>query len=138
LNYQPVDRLPVYFFGTWRKTGERWRPKGLPPDGFADHGPQWPEMDPLWEWRMRASPAEFRRRHGKRLRIFGGVDRLVIPQGAAHSGPMISTPASSVRYTSCRASALVPLRRVRVLLMIPRSARAALRASQRRPWPTRS
>ncbi|MCE9613802.1 MAG: hypothetical protein K8T26_05965 [Lentisphaerae bacterium] len=51
-NYQPVDRLPVYFFGTWRETGERWRREGLAPDDFADHGPQLADMDPLWEWGM--------------------------------------------------------------------------------------
>lgn len=51
-HYQPVDRLPVYFFGTWRETGERWQREGMSAHSYADHGPQLDEMDPLWEWGM--------------------------------------------------------------------------------------
>ena len=27
--YQPVDRLPVLYFGTWPETKVRWRQEGL-------------------------------------------------------------------------------------------------------------
>jgi len=48
--YQPYDRLPVYYFGTWRETKERWKSEGL--DGVvksASAGPDVPGMDPDWE-----------------------------------------------------------------------------------------
>ncbi len=50
--YQPVDRLPVHFFGTWRETKERWAREGLADAGSyggGSAGPQLAEMDPLWE-----------------------------------------------------------------------------------------
>ena len=45
---EPVDRVPVYYFGTWRETKTRWRDAGLAgvSDLIADAGPQLPEMDP--------------------------------------------------------------------------------------------
>ena len=48
---EPVDRVPVYYFGTWRETKTRWRDAGLAgvSDLIADAGPQLPEMDPDWE-----------------------------------------------------------------------------------------
>ncbi len=51
MNYQPVDRMPVYYFGTWRETKERWRNEGLLDVAAAARsgGPQLPEMDPDWE-----------------------------------------------------------------------------------------
>jgi len=48
---KPVDRMPLYFFGTWRETKERWANEGFPGeiDFGPDGGPQVPGMDPDWE-----------------------------------------------------------------------------------------
>lgn len=48
---EKVDRLPVYFFGTWHETKARWKTEGLETvDQInCDHGPQVPGMDPDWE-----------------------------------------------------------------------------------------
>ena len=32
MNYEPVDRMPVYYFGTWAETKVRWRDEGLDPN----------------------------------------------------------------------------------------------------------
>ncbi|HHW00207.1 MAG TPA: hypothetical protein GXX36_11700 [Clostridiaceae bacterium] len=49
-----VDRIPIYFFGTWPETKLRWQNEGF--DGYinlkADAGPQVPGMDPDWEYDM--------------------------------------------------------------------------------------
>lgn len=49
-----VDRVPLYYFGTWRETKERWQREGLQGeiDFIADAGPQVPGMDPDWEYGM--------------------------------------------------------------------------------------
>ena len=51
MNFEPVDRLPVYFFGTWPETKARWAAEGL--EGVVQlggsGGPQLAEMDPDWE-----------------------------------------------------------------------------------------
>jgi uroporphyrinogen decarboxylase len=51
LQGEPVDRLPVYFFGTWAETKLLWRAEGCPGivEPFGDAGPQLPDMDPDWE-----------------------------------------------------------------------------------------
>ena len=51
MNFKPVDRLPVYFFGTWPETKERWRQEGLdvPMIYGSNRGPNLPEMDADWE-----------------------------------------------------------------------------------------
>lgn len=48
---EPIDRLPVYFFGTWPETKQRWLKEGFqgPVDLYSDAGPQVPGMDPDWE-----------------------------------------------------------------------------------------
>ena len=46
MNYQPFDRVPVYYFGLWTETLERWRAEGI------EHWSQVPSlsgMDPDWE-----------------------------------------------------------------------------------------
>ncbi len=50
-NYEPADRMPVYFFGTWAETKERWKSEGLDFECATGRslGPQVPEMDPDWE-----------------------------------------------------------------------------------------
>lgn len=50
MNYEPYDRMPVYFFGTWPETRARWKEEGLDsePSG-SSQGPQVPGMDPDWE-----------------------------------------------------------------------------------------
>jgi len=49
--FRPVDRMPVYYFGTWPQTCDRWVKEGLAaessPSGHM--GPQLPGMDPDWE-----------------------------------------------------------------------------------------
>ena len=51
MKYEPIDRMPLYYFGTWPETKERWAKEGL--EGVGDTGrstgPQLPEMDPDWE-----------------------------------------------------------------------------------------
>jgi hypothetical protein len=51
MSYQPFDRVPVYFFGSWRETKERWRDEGLSRIAItgSSGGPQLDEMDPDWE-----------------------------------------------------------------------------------------
>ena len=51
MNYEPIDRMPLYYFGTWRETKARWQQEGLPGCEVSDRceGPQLPEMDPDWE-----------------------------------------------------------------------------------------
>jgi len=48
---EKVDRVPVYFFGSWQETKIRWKNEGLETvETFeGDPGPQVPEMDPDWE-----------------------------------------------------------------------------------------
>lgn len=47
---EKVDRVPLYFFGTWRETKIRWKDEGLTTiNSFGDAGPQVPGMDPDWE-----------------------------------------------------------------------------------------
>lgn len=51
MGYQPFDRLPRWFFGTWPETKERWRNEGCPHARTqgGSGGPQLPEMDTDWE-----------------------------------------------------------------------------------------
>ena len=51
MNYGEVDRMPVYYFGTWPETKVRWRAEGLaaPVQEGSSGGPQLPEMDTDWE-----------------------------------------------------------------------------------------
>ena len=49
---EKVDRIPLYFFGTWRETKIRWREEGLhipDEDMDVDYGPQLTGMDIDWE-----------------------------------------------------------------------------------------
>lgn len=48
---KPVDRIPVYFFGSWRETKIRWKEEGLQTVTTfeGDPGPEVPGMDPDWE-----------------------------------------------------------------------------------------
>lgn len=50
LSYQPIDRLPVYYFGTWRETKVRWHQEGLSCEPtWSSAGPEILGMDPDWE-----------------------------------------------------------------------------------------
>ena len=45
-----IDRLPVYYFGSWQATKERWKAEGLDTQRLTgDAGPQIPGMDTDWE-----------------------------------------------------------------------------------------
>jgi hypothetical protein len=46
MNYSPVDRLPVLYFGTWDETRERWAREGLKPGVTIE---EQTGMDPDWE-----------------------------------------------------------------------------------------
>ncbi|GHT98785.1 hypothetical protein FACS1894142_5570 [Spirochaetia bacterium] len=54
--FQPVDRIPCLYFGSWNETKERWAKEGLSGEIiFGDAGPELPGMDPDWEpgmWNM--------------------------------------------------------------------------------------
>ncbi len=49
--FEKVDRMPRYIFGSWLETKERWLQEGYPGeiDMRLDAGPQLPGMDPDWE-----------------------------------------------------------------------------------------
>jgi uroporphyrinogen decarboxylase len=51
MSFRPVDRLPVYYFGTWPETKVRWRQEGLTVamNEWGNAGPQMPGMDTDWE-----------------------------------------------------------------------------------------
>jgi hypothetical protein len=56
MNYEPIDRMPLYYFGTWAETKVRWREEGLVGIGVSgSQGPQVPGMDPDWEEGMWGS-----------------------------------------------------------------------------------
>lgn len=46
MSYEPFERLPVWYFGTWSATLERWKTEGL---SSEDAIPQETGMDPDWE-----------------------------------------------------------------------------------------
>lgn len=48
---KPVDRIPVYFFGTWHETKIRWKEEGCTniEKIYCDEGPQIEGMDTDWE-----------------------------------------------------------------------------------------
>lgn len=50
-NFEPVDRIPMYYFGTWGETKQRWIREGYegPYTPTGDHHPLLPGMDPDWE-----------------------------------------------------------------------------------------
>jgi len=54
-NFEEVDRIPCYFFGSWAETKARWVKEGFKEiipgttNWLRDAGPQLPGMDPDWE-----------------------------------------------------------------------------------------
>ena len=50
-HFLPVDRIPIYYFGTWFETKSRWMVEGcsMIKDPNTYFGPQLPGMDPDWE-----------------------------------------------------------------------------------------
>jgi len=73
---EKVDRVPIYYFGTWRETKERWQREGLEGeiDFVADAGPQVPGMDPDWEYGMWGC-------HGLvRVGLLGDIEPCVIEE----------------------------------------------------------
>lgn len=50
-SFQPVDRIPLYYFGTWTETKRRWIAEGYtgPYANTHDQAPELPGMDPEWE-----------------------------------------------------------------------------------------
>lgn len=50
---EKVDRVPLYYFGTWKETKEIWQKQGIPVDDVnVDWGPQLEGMDEDWETGM--------------------------------------------------------------------------------------
>ena len=50
---EPVDRIPLYYFGSWVETKQRWADEGLGGGCLTgDCGPQLPWMDTDWECGM--------------------------------------------------------------------------------------
>ena len=48
--FESVDRIPLYYFGSWIETKERWVKEGFTGKVVrGDAGPQLPGMDPDWE-----------------------------------------------------------------------------------------
>jgi hypothetical protein len=46
MDFQPVDRLPIYYFGAWKETFQRWAGEGIPD---REDIPGTTGMDPDWE-----------------------------------------------------------------------------------------
>ena len=46
-DYKPVDRIPIWDFGFWTETLERWREQGMPADVEPD---DFFGMDAQWQW----------------------------------------------------------------------------------------
>lgn len=47
---EKIDRMPIYYFGTWKETKELWQKEGVyVPDVNVDWGPQLDGMDEDWE-----------------------------------------------------------------------------------------
>jgi uroporphyrinogen decarboxylase len=59
MDYQPADRLPVYYFGTWGQTLDRWKNEGLTHtdavDAEAGLDPDWESG--MWDCHGLANPA---------------------------------------------------------------------------------
>jgi len=49
MDYQPCDRLPIYYFGTWDETRERWRREGISDASGGMTIAQATGMDADWE-----------------------------------------------------------------------------------------
>ena len=100
---QPIDRVPLYFFGAWPETKRRWQQEGFPGDPCldGDRGPQLPGMDPDWEdglWNA----------HGlARLGALGDVEPAVLSERDGtrvvrnHLGKeeLVRTDGSSIAHT---------------------------------------
>jgi len=69
MDYRPFDRVPVWFFGTWKETKERWISEGLArfDIGPRGAGPQLVGMDRDWE--------------GGMWEVHGLVDNAITPTG---------------------------------------------------------
>ena len=69
MDYRAFDRLPVWFFGTWKETKQRWFEEGLGrfDIGPRGAGPQLPGMDRDWESGM--------------WEVHGLVDNVITPTG---------------------------------------------------------
>jgi hypothetical protein len=54
-SYEPIDRVPLYYFGTWGETKARWKQEGLTHVEITarSEGSLLPEMDPDREGGMR-------------------------------------------------------------------------------------
>jgi len=70
MNYRPSDRRPNHELGVWPQARDRWR--------AMDAG-----VDTLWplERASDVDPLEVRKRFGKSLRLWGGVDKRVLALG---------------------------------------------------------
>jgi len=88
MHYGEFDRMPVIHWGGWEETRRRWLSEGLP-ENVSEHeyfGAQPMSagvnvMFPVEIGPWKADPYAFRKKYGKELRIFGGIDKLEIAKG---------------------------------------------------------
>jgi hypothetical protein len=95
---EPVDRLPLLFFGTWPETKARWHEEGLdvPLRDGSDTGPCVPGMDTDWE----GSPA--------------GTGDLWNNQGLLLPGALSSEPAQVIAEDGATITTRSPFGGIRV------------------------
>lgn len=100
---RPVDRLPVYFFGSWHETKERWKKEGLSSVARidCDPGPQVEGMDPDWEEGMWECYhlADLSVHGGGRETLLEDMPGYKMIQTAAGDVVKISKLGSSINHT---------------------------------------
>lgn len=102
-SFEPIDRMPLYFFGSWYETKVRWLREGFEgeADLNADKGPQLPGMDPDWEDGLWSAQGLVR------LGAIGDVEPVVLETHADHNivrnalgkVEMVRTDGSSISHT---------------------------------------
>ena len=102
--YEPFDRLPVWYFGTWQETKVRWKSEGLAGIGTSGSaGPDIPGMDPDWEsgmWQCHglADPAPISAEASQILEETDSYRVVRTPLGAVQQQGKQSTPPHTIEY----------------------------------------
>lgn len=100
---KPVDRIPIYFFGTWHETKIRWKNEGCNTVGIinCDEGPQIEGMDTDWEngmWNCHGM-VDFYLRGDKPQKTLEETDNYVIISNSVGDIVQISKLGSSINHT---------------------------------------